>query len=189
MTTACREAARWPDNISVAINLSPVQFRDGKLLDGVLGALERAELHPSRLEVEITEAAILGETETTLETLQHLRRLGVRVAFDDFGTGFSSLSYLHRFVFDKIKIDKSFIRDLGSSDSASAIVRAITGLGTNLNLRTTAEGVETAAQLAHLRSLGCNEVQGFLFSQPRPAADLDHLLEASFAIVSMREVA
>lgn len=189
MTTACREAARWPDNISVAINLSPVQFRDGKLLDGVLGALKRAELHPSRLEVEITEAAILGETEATLETLQHLRRLGVRVAFDDFGTGFSSLSYLHRFVFDKIKIDKSFIRDLGSSDSASAIVRAITGLGTNLNLRTTAEGVETAAQLAHLRSLGCNEVQGFLFSQPRPAADLDHLLEASFAVVSMREVA
>ncbi len=176
LETACREAVGWPQPVSVAINLSPVQFRNGGLLEAVLGALERSGLAPGRLEVEITEAAILRETDATLSALRHLRALGVRVAFDDFGTGYSSLSYLHRFVFDKLKIDKSFIHDLGGSDSAIAIVRAITGLGANLNLLTTAEGVETVSQLAQLRQLGCTEVQGFLFSEPRPNEDVAMLL-------------
>ena len=176
LDTACRQAAAWPLPVSVAINLSPVQFRNGNLLASVLSALERSGLPPGRLEVEITEAAILRETEATLAALRHLRTLGVRVAFDDFGTGFSSLSYLHRFVFDKIKIDKSFIHDLGTSESAAAIVRAITGLGSNLNLITTAEGVETLSQMAHLRGLGCSEVQGYLFSPARPNAEIPALL-------------
>jgi diguanylate cyclase (GGDEF)-like protein len=176
LETACRQAAEWPEPVNVAINLSPVQFRNGNLLEAVLGALDRSGLLPCRLEVEITEAAILRETDVTLAALRHLRALGVRVAFDDFGTGFSSLSYLHRFVFDKIKIDKSFIHDLGASESATAIVRAITGLGANLNLVTTAEGVETVSQLAQLRQLGCSEVQGFLFSEPRPNNEVGLLL-------------
>jgi diguanylate cyclase (GGDEF)-like protein len=176
LDTACSQAAAWPEKVSVAVNLSPVQFRDPGLLDAIMGALSRSGLAPARLELEITEASVLGASEATLATLRHLRSLGVKIAFDDFGTGFSSLSYLHRFSFDKLKIDKSFIGDLGVSESADAIVRAVTGLGANLNLVTTAEGVETAAQLAQLRALGCGQVQGYLFSRPRPNADVPMLL-------------
>ncbi len=176
LATACREAATWSPDLMVAINLSPVQFRTGKVLQSVLSALEMSGLPPARLEVEITEAAVLGDTEATLQALRHLRKIGARVAFDDFGTGFSSLSYLQRFPFDKIKIDKSFIADLTTSDSASAIVRAITGLGSSLRLSTTAEGVETEQQLTALQDLGCSQAQGYLFSRPCPANELPALL-------------
>ncbi len=176
LETACRQAAAWPVPVAVAVNLSPVQFHNAELLETIVGALARSGLPPTRLEVEITEASVLGASDLTLATLQDLRSLGVRVAFDDFGTGFSSLSYLHRFSFDKLKIDKSFIGDLGVSESANAIVRAVIGLGQNLGLITTAEGVETESQLAQLRLLGCSEVQGYLFSRPCPNEEVAALL-------------
>jgi EAL domain-containing protein (putative c-di-GMP-specific phosphodiesterase class I) len=162
--------------VGVAVNISPAQFRAGHLLQSVQRALQSSGLPPWRLEVEITEAALLRDMEGTLSVLRGLRALGVRVAFDDFGTGFSSLAHLHRFPFDKIKIDGSFIRDMGRSASAAAIVGAIAGLGGSLNVITTAEEVETMAQLEQLRGLGCTEAQGHYFSRPARADDVAGLL-------------
>jgi EAL domain-containing protein (putative c-di-GMP-specific phosphodiesterase class I) len=142
----------------------------------VISALAQSGLSPKRLELEITESIFLAETDANLATLHQLRELGVGISMDDFGTGYSSLSYLRSFPFDKIKIDRSFVKDLARRPDCSAIVRAISGLGRSLNITTTAEGVETEDQLDWLRAEGCNEVQGFLFSAARPAAEIEKLL-------------
>ena len=173
---ACAEAVKWPDGIKIAVNLSPVQFRSRNLVQVVIGALAYSGLSPSRLELEITESLFLAETAANLAILHQFRELGVRISMDDFGTGYSSLSYLRSFPFDKIKIDRSFVKDLAQRPDCSAIVRAISGLGRSLNITTTAEGVETIEQLDWLRAEGCNEVQGFLFSAAKPAAEVEQLL-------------
>ncbi len=173
---ACTEAANWPSDIKVAVNLSPVQFRSRNLVQAVVSALAHSGLSPRRLELEITESVFLAETEANVATLHQLRELGVRISMDDFGTGYSSLSYLRSFPFDKIKIDRSFVKDLAKRSDCLAIVRAISGLGRSLNITTTAEGVETKDQLDWLRAEGCDEVQGFLFSAARPAGEIEKLL-------------
>ena len=173
---ACTEAVKWPADVKVAVNLSPVQFRSRNLVQVVISALAHSGLSPFRLELEITESIFLAETEANLAILHQLRELGVSISMDDFGTGYSSLSYLRSFPFDKIKIDRSFVKDLAERSDCVAIVRAISGLGRSLNITTTAEGVETIDQLDWLRAEGCNEVQGFLFSAARPAAEIEQLL-------------
>jgi diguanylate cyclase (GGDEF)-like protein/PAS domain S-box-containing protein len=173
---ACAEATKWPADVKVAVNLSPVQFRSRSLVQVVISALAHSGLSPRRLELEITESLFLAETEANLAILHQLRELGVSISMDDFGTGYSSLSYLRSFPFDKIKIDRSFVKDLAQRSDCGAIVRAISGLGRSLNITTTAEGVETLDQLDWLRAEGCNEVQGFLFSAARPAAEVAALL-------------
>jgi diguanylate cyclase (GGDEF)-like protein/PAS domain S-box-containing protein len=173
---ACTEAANWPDDVKVAVNLSPVQFRSRNLVQTVISALAHSGLSPLRLELEITESLFLAETEANLAILHQLRALGISISMDDFGTGYSSLSYLRSFPFDKIKIDRSFVKDIAERSDCVAIVRAISGLGRSLNITTTAEGVETMDQLDWLRAEGCNEVQGFLFSAARPAAEVAALL-------------
>jgi diguanylate cyclase (GGDEF)-like protein/PAS domain S-box-containing protein len=173
---ACAEAAKWPAEIKVAVNLSPVQFRSRNLVQVVVSALANSGLSPTRLELEITESLFLAETEANLAILHQLRELGVSISMDDFGTGYSSLSYLRSFPFDKIKIDRYFVKDLAQRSDCVAIVRAISGLGRSLNITTTAEGVETMDQLDWLRAEGCNEVQGFLFSPARPAEEVQRLL-------------
>ena len=177
LRTACAEAAKWPDDVKVAVNLSPVQFRSRNLVQVVVAALAYSGLPPHRLELEITESLFLAETEANIATLHQLRALGVRISMDDFGTGYSSLSYLRSFPFDKIKIDRSFVKDLVERPDCMAIVRAISGLGRSLNITTTAEGVETIEQLERLRAEGCNEVQGYLFSAAKPVGELDALLQ------------
>jgi diguanylate cyclase (GGDEF)-like protein/PAS domain S-box-containing protein len=181
---ACTEAAKWPDAIKVAVNLSPVQFRSRNLVQAVISALAHSGLSPLRLELEITESLFLAETEANLAILHQLRGLGISISMDDFGTGYSSLSYLRSFPFDKIKIDRSFVKDIAERPDCVAIVRAISGLGRSLNITTTAEGVETIDQLDWLRAEGCNEVQGFLFSAARPAADVEALLSKFGALAS-----
>jgi diguanylate cyclase (GGDEF)-like protein len=176
LRTACVEAAGWPPDLKLAVNLSSVQFRDPDLVRTVIQALDDAEFAASRLDLEITESVLLQDSDATLATLHELRALGVRISMDDFGTGYSSLSYLRSFPFDKIKIDKSFVTDLSDRADSLAIVRAVTGIGRSLGMATTAEGVETADQLARLSSEGCTEVQGYLFSPPRPARELPALL-------------
>ncbi len=175
---ACAEAARWPAAIKVAVNLSPLQFKNGAVVLDVIAALGRSGLDARRLELEITESALLHNTDTTLTTLNQLRQLGVRISMDDFGTGYSSLSYLRMFPFDKIKIDQSFVRDLNDSTDSIAIVRAVVGLGSTLGIATTAEGVENREQLRQLQREGCTEVQGYLYSRPRPAAEVAGLIAA-----------
>jgi EAL domain-containing protein (putative c-di-GMP-specific phosphodiesterase class I) len=173
---ACVEAERWPGALKIAVNLSPVQFRNRGVVHAVMSALAHSGLAPDRLELEITESVLLGETEANLATLHQLRKIGVRISMDDFGTGYSSLSYLRSFPFDKIKIDRSFVSEMVGRPDCLAIIRAITGLGASLGIATTAEGVETPEQLASLRAEGCTEVQGFLFSPPRPAGELSALM-------------
>jgi len=173
---ACNEAEKWPEEVKVAVNLSPMQFRSRNLVQVVISALANSGLSPKRLELEITESLFLAETQANLAILHQLRELGVSISMDDFGTGYSSLSYLRSFPFDKIKIDRSFVKDLAERLDCVAIVRAISGLGRSLNITTTAEGVETTDQLDWLRAEGCNEVQGFLFSAARPAAEVEKLL-------------
>ncbi|OAF06020.1 diguanylate cyclase [Bradyrhizobium centrolobii] len=173
---ACAEAVKWPSDVKVAVNLSPAQFRSRNLVQVVISALAQSGLSPKRLELEITESIFLAETDANLAILHQLRELGVGISMDDFGTGYSSLSYLRSFPFDKIKIDRSFVKDLAQRPDCGAIVRAISGLGRSLNITTTAEGVETEDQLDWLRAEGCNEVQGFLFSAARPAAEIAKLL-------------
>ncbi len=174
---ACADAAQWPDDIKVAVNLSPIQVMNQNLVTVVVGALAAAGLPPRRLEVEITESVLMRNTETTMATLHRLRELGVRISMDDFGTGYSSLSYLRCFPFDKIKIDRCFISDLPDGSDSIAIVRAVAGLARSLNMEATAEGVETQAQLDQVRALGCSEMQGYLFSAPLPLEKLTVLLE------------
>jgi diguanylate cyclase (GGDEF)-like protein/PAS domain S-box-containing protein len=173
---ACCEAVKWPAEVKVAVNLSPLQFRSRNLVQVVISALAQSGLSPLRLELEITESLFLAETEANLAILHQLRELGVSISMDDFGTGYSSLSYLRSFPFDKIKIDRSFVKDLAERPDCVAIVRAIAGLGRSLNITTTAEGVETMEQLDRLRAEGCNQVQGFLFSAAKPASEVGALL-------------
>jgi diguanylate cyclase (GGDEF)-like protein len=175
---ACRTAMTWPTPARVAVNLSTVQFKNKRLYETVVSALQESGLPPTRLELEITESLLLAESEPTLETLHKLRALGVRISMDDFGTGYSSLSYLRSFPFDKIKIDRSFMRDLESKGDSLAIIKAVIGLGHSLGMSTTAEGIETEEQLAAVREQGCNEVQGFLFSPPIDASAVIDLLKA-----------
>ncbi len=175
---ACKDAASWPGDVKIAVNLSPLQFRSGTLLADVKTALEDAGLAPERLELEITEALLLEKSEQVLTTLHALRVLGVRIAMDDFGTGYSSLSYLRSFPFDKIKIDRSFVQNLGQSTDSQAIVRAIVSLGSSLGITITAEGVENEADLACLRAEGCDQGQGYLFAKAMPCEAAARLLEA-----------
>ncbi|MGQ0445516.1 MAG: EAL domain-containing protein, partial [Beijerinckiaceae bacterium] len=173
---ACAEAAKWPDNMKVAVNLSPVQFKKGNLTQLVVATLESTGLPAARLELEITESVILEESKTNLATLHGLRALGVGIAMDDFGTGYSGLSYLRAFPFDKIKIDRSFIAEVGENGDCMTIIQAIANLGSRLGIPTLAEGVETETQYERLREAGCTQMQGFLFRRPVPASEIAGLL-------------
>jgi diguanylate cyclase (GGDEF)-like protein/PAS domain S-box-containing protein len=177
---ACADAAKWPAHLKIAVNLSSKQFKSRDLVQTVVNAIVAAGLSPGRLELEITETVLLADTAATLETLRRLQNFGVRIALDDFGTGYSSLSYLRSFPFDKIKIDQSFIKGLSDgSEEGVAIVRAVTQMGLSLGMSTTAEGVETAAQLDIVRAEGCREVQGYLFSAPKPASEIGRMLDVA----------
>jgi diguanylate cyclase (GGDEF)-like protein len=172
---ACATAAQWPGDFHVAVNISAVQFRNPGLMQVIIGALAVSGLHPTRLEIEITETVLLHNKEATLAVLHQLRALGIRIAMDDFGTGYSSLTYLQCFPFDKIKIDRSFVKDITESTGSLNIVRAIAALANGMGMTATAEGVETREQLDTITSEGCTEMQGFLFSQPLPAPEIDRL--------------
>jgi predicted signal transduction protein with EAL and GGDEF domain len=169
---ACRDAVLWPEPLKVAVNLSALQFKSGTLLHIVKDALASSGLPPRRLELEITETLLLDKSAQVLVTLHSLRALGVGISMDDFGTGYSSLSYLRSFPFDKIKIDRSFVHDMGSSADSRAIVRAIISIGSSLGITLTAEGVESESDLASLREEGCDEGQGFLFSAAQRHEDI-----------------
>jgi diguanylate cyclase (GGDEF)-like protein len=176
LRTACLEATSWPDDINVAVNLSPVQFMKSGLIGAVQAALAASGLLPNRLELEITESVLLRDTAETMAALHQLRSIGISVALDDFGTGYSSLNYLRSFPFSKIKIDQSFVRDLIKNKESMSIVRAVIGLGQSLGIKTTAEGVETEGQLDRLREEGCTEIQGYYLSRPRPADEVPTLI-------------
>jgi len=178
LNTACREAVNWPDHVHVAVNVSPIQFKSQTLALNIAAALAASGLAASRLELEITEAVLIRDDEVALDILNQLHAIGVRIALDDFGTGYSSLSYLQRFPFDKIKIDRAFIKDLADTGASSAIVQAVVNIAAASDMTTTAEGVETEQQRNLLRVLGCTEMQGYLFSRPVPAADIRKLLSA-----------
>jgi len=170
---ACATAAQWPDSMHVAVNISAIQFRNPGLMQVIVGALAASGLAPTRLEIEITESVLLHNKETTLAVLHQLRALGIRIAMDDFGTGYSSLTYLQSFPFDKIKIDRSFVKNITEDASSLNIVRAVAALANGMGMTATAEGVETAEQLDRIASEGCTEMQGFLFSRPLPAAEIE----------------
>ncbi|AMN43711.1 EAL domain-containing protein [Rhodoplanes sp. Z2-YC6860] len=182
LRSACQQAAQWPDNVYIAVNLSPVQFKNRDLVRAVTDAITEAQIDPRRLELEITETVLLQDNETTLATLHKLHDFGVRISMDDFGTGYSSLSYLRSFPFDKIKIDQSFIEDLPNRPDSMAIVRAVTGLAQSLGIATTAEGVETTEQVKLLTRKGCTQVQGYLFSPPCRAAETSRFFHRSEAL-------
>jgi diguanylate cyclase (GGDEF)-like protein len=172
LATACAEAATWPGDIKLAVNVSPVQFKSGTLALKIVAALAASGLPASRLELEITEAVLIRDDEAALAILHQLRKIGVRIALDDFGTGYSSLSYLQRFPFDKIKIDRCFVNDIAEPGGSSGIVRAVVNIAAERRMTTTAEGVETEQQRQLLAALGCSEMQGYLFSPPKPAAEI-----------------
>jgi EAL domain-containing protein (putative c-di-GMP-specific phosphodiesterase class I) len=176
LNRACNDAILWPEHIKLAVNLSPMQFRMGNVFATVGEALRESGLEPGRLDLEITESVLLDRTDQVIASLHALRALGVRIALDDFGTGYSSLSYLRSFPFDKIKIDRSFVRDLPNNRHTLAIVRAILGLATGLDMKVVAEGIETQQDLACLTAEGCKEGQGFLFSEARPQEEVLKLL-------------
>jgi diguanylate cyclase (GGDEF)-like protein len=172
---ACATAAQWPADLHVAVNISAAQFRSPGLMQVIIGALATSGLHPTRLEIEITETVLLHNKEATLAVLHQLRALGVRIALDDFGTGYSSLTYLQCFPFDKIKIDRSFVKDITENAGSLNIVRAVAALAKDMGMTATAEGVETCEQLDKITSEGCTEMQGFLFSRPLPAGEIERL--------------
>jgi diguanylate cyclase (GGDEF)-like protein len=172
---ACLTAARWPEHLHVAVNISAAQFRSPGLLQVIVGALAASGLSPTRLEIEITETVLLQNRDTTLAVLHQLRALGVRIALDDFGTGYSSLTYLQCFPFDKIKIDRSFVNDITENTGSLNIVRAVAALAKGMGMTATAEGVETGEQLDTVTSEGCTEMQGYLFSRPLPVAEIERL--------------
>ena len=178
---ACAAAVVWPGNLRVAVNLSPAQFRSPGLVQVVVDALATSGLAPERLELEITENILLHDSKTTLAMLFQLREMGVRIAMDDFGTGYSSLSYLQTFPFDKIKIDRSFVKDITHAVGSLNIVRAVAAMAKGLGMQTTAEGVETQEQLDAVKAEGCTEMQGFLLSRAVPAGEIAKLLEAAAA--------
>jgi len=167
LRTACAEAAKWPDNFRIAVNLSPAQFKSKELVPVIVGALANSGVAPQRLELEVTETAIMHDSEAVFAALGQLRSLGVRIALDDFGTGYSSLSFLQRFPFDKIKIDRSFVSELsGATEESRLIARAVVRFAVSLGRTTTAEGVETKEQADILRAEACVETQGYYFSPP-----------------------
>jgi diguanylate cyclase (GGDEF)-like protein len=174
---ACADAAQWTNPLRVAINLSPIQFRNLSLVTVVMSALSSSGLPADRLELEITESVVLGNNPQNLKMLRQLRALGARISLDDFGTGYSGLGYFRSFQFDRIKIDQTFVREMQGSPESRAIVRAAIGLGENMGIFTTAEGVETIEQLQCLVQEGCTEVQGFLFSAPQPQANIAKMIE------------
>ncbi len=178
LLTACMAAAAWPENLVVAVNVSPLQFKADTLLASVSLALERSGLAPERLEIEITEGALLADTDNVLATLHALRTLGVKISMDDFGTGYSSLSYLQKFPFNKIKIDRSFV--VGGDADSAAILKAVSSLGTSLGMAITAEGVETAEQLERIRDQNCTHVQGYLTGRPMTQASVHSFLSRKF---------
>jgi EAL domain-containing protein (putative c-di-GMP-specific phosphodiesterase class I) len=171
LRTACREAATWPRPLTIAINLSPVQFQHGDLPSLVHQVLLETGLSPGRLEFEITEGVLIGEFTRELAILRRLKTLGMRIAMDDFGTGYSSLSYLQSFPFDKIKIDQAFIANLDHSQQSATIIRAVIALGHGLALPVLAEGVETEEQLKFLASESCDGIQGYYVGRPKPIAN------------------
>ncbi|MBX9847164.1 MAG: EAL domain-containing protein, partial [Xanthobacteraceae bacterium] len=170
---ACRDAAGWPSHVRLAVNLSPVQIRGGRMVETVKRALQDSGLPPNRLELEVTESVLLQHNEQNLTVLHELQDLGIAIVLDDFGTGYSSLSYLLSFPFDKIKIDRTFVGDLALRSECAAIVSAVSGLARSLNIVTTAEGVETAEQFTLLRAAGCTLAQGYLFGLPCANAELE----------------
>ncbi len=173
---ACSDAVRWPSHVKIAVNLSAAQFKSKTLVHMIVSVLGSSGLAPHRLELEITESVLLQDSAATLATLHQLRTLGIRIAMDDFGTGYSSLSYLRSFPFDRIKIDRAFVRELSDSAESAALIHTIVELGTNLGMAVTAEGIETEDQLRLVRAEGCTEVQGYLFSPPRPVRELGPFL-------------
>lgn len=186
---ACSDAAQWPEDIKVAVNVSAIQFSSSDLLQDVKDALAAANLSPSRLELEITESVLMANMQDALPILHALKERGMRISMDDFGTGYSSLSYLSSFPFDKIKIDKSFVNDIVENREAHAIMRAIILLGDALGMRVTVEGVETAEQLAMLECEACDEIQGYHISPPRPASDVPYLLSLPSKNTGVRHLA
>jgi len=179
LRTACKQAASWPVPVSISVNLSPLQFRGGKLAETVIAALARSGLPAHRLELEITEGALLDSTDDVLNAVRQLRELGAVVSIDDFGTGYSSIGYLQKFPFDKVKIDQSFIRDIDADADKQAIFRAVTSLASTLRMKTVAEGVETEAELACIRAAKCDQVQGYLTGRPMSAEAAMRLLEST----------
>lgn len=169
---ACTDAAKWPDNIHVAVNVSTIQFKRQSLTQTVIAALAASGLPAHRLEIEITETVFLEDSNEIRATLHQLHELGVRIVMDDFGTGYSSLSYLRKFPFDKIKIDAFFIRELSDGGDGSTIVEAITKMANTMKIATVVEGVETPQQLAKVQEWGCTEMQGYLFSRPKPVEEI-----------------
>jgi predicted signal transduction protein with EAL and GGDEF domain len=186
---ACATAAQWPDHLHVAVNISAVQFRNPGLMQVIIGALAASGLAPTRLEIEITETVLLHNKEATLAVLHQLRELGIRIAMDDFGTGYSSLTYLQSFPFDKIKIDRSFVKDITENSGSLNIVRAVAALANGMGMTATAEGVETTEQLDRIASEGCTEMQGFLFSKPLPAHEIERQFLAQWRTAGGRIVA
>jgi len=174
----CCDAATWPADIKVAVNVSVTQFTSRTLVEDVTEALAVSGLEAHRLELEITETVMLEDTRAILAILHELRSLGVGIAMDDFGTGYSSLSYLHRFPFSKVKIDQSFVAGLGKGGDCDAIVASVTNLCESLGMIVLAEGVETEDQLQRLRAGTCSEAQGYLFSRPRPANEVAAMCKA-----------
>ena len=179
---ACRTASRWPGEMKIAVNVSPVQFRLANLAFVVSRVLDETGLSPNRLELEITESVLLRDRLATLETLRQIKALGVAIVMDDFGTGYSSLSNLQSFPFDKIKIDRSFIAAMGEDEHARSIMRAVVGLGRSLALPVTAEGIETPEQYNMVADEGCTQVQGYLFGKPNPAPCDGSLFDAAQSI-------
>jgi len=186
LRTACKDAAGWKLPVGIAVNLSPVQFRNSKLALVITSALTGSGLDPSRLELEITESALIEHTDSVLAILRQVRALGVRISMDDFGTGYSSLSYLQKFPFDKIKIDRSFVKNMTTDADCRAIVRAVAGLGASLGMETVAEGVETREQLDHVRLEGCSKVQGYLTGRPVAPDTAAALLHSTSHVSSPR---
>jgi diguanylate cyclase (GGDEF)-like protein/PAS domain S-box-containing protein len=187
LRNACREAASWPKHISVAVNLSPVDFQTGDVPDMLMTVLLETGLNPKRLEIEITEGVLIVDFARAITLLRRIKNLGVRVAMDDFGTGYSSLSYLQSFPFDKIKIDRTFIGKLENNPQTAAIIHAIIGLGRSLKLPVIAEGVENKAQLDFLAAEGCAEIQGYLMGQPQPIAYYQNVIDGDAVNVSLRQ--
>ena len=176
LRTACAEAATWPAHVRIAVNVSPIQFKSETLPLKVAAALAETGLDPRRLELEITEAVLIADDDAALVALNQLRALGVHIALDDFGTGYSSLQYLQRFPFDKIKIDRSFVKEVTRNSSSASIIRAVVSIAADRNMITTAEGVETLQQRETVQNLGCTQMQGYLFSAARPASEIRALL-------------
>jgi len=181
LENACRAAAGWSRPVTVAVNLSPVQFRGGDVVEAVEKALRDSGLPPGRLELEVTESLWIQNQDAVLDQLERLRRMGISIALDDFGTGYSSLAYLWKFPFDRVKIDRAFVMEMEADAKAAAIVKTIVALGKALHLSITAEGVETESQAQVLRCLGCDHAQGYLYGRPLSAQAAKELVDAQNA--------